>query len=208
MSLTAHPDIKEILIPPRKIQQRIKELGAEISSDYAGKSLTLVGVLKGCVMFLPDLLKNMKIDCSVDFICLSSYSGTDSTGIVRILLDLREDIQGKDVLIIEDIVDSGLTLGYLFENLRTRRPLSLEICTLLDKPDCRKVHIPIKYTGFTVPNRFVVGYGLDHNEIYRNLPYVGVLKKSPPGGGRRRDKGQHFKKHFIVPRKRELKKGR
>ena len=181
MSLTAHPDIKEVLLPQKKIQQRIRELGSEITSDYAGKCPTLVGVLKGCVMFLPDLLKNISIDCSVDFICLSSYSGTYSTGIVRILLDLRENIQGRDVLIVEDIVDSGLTLGYLFENLRTRRPRSLEICTLLDKPDCRKVHIPIKYTGFTVPNRFVVGYGLDYHEIYRNLPYVGVLKKSVPG---------------------------
>lgn len=178
MPENTHPDIEKILIPQDKIQSRVRELGLEISRDYAGKCPVFVGILRGCVLFLADLLKNVTVDCSVDFICLSSYSGTRSSGVVRTLLDLRESIQDRDVVIVEDIVDSGLTLSYLMENLGTRRPRSLEICALLDKPECRKVSVPIKYAGFTVPNKFVVGYGLDYNEIYRNLPYVGVMKKS------------------------------
>ncbi|MFH1619038.1 MAG: hypoxanthine phosphoribosyltransferase [bacterium] len=173
-----HDDVEKVLITPESIQAKVAWLGREITADYAGRIPTLVGVLKGGAVFLSDLLKNIRIDCRVDFICLSSYSGAKSTGVVRTLLDLRENIEGRDVIIVEDIVDSGLTLGYLLENMATRRPKSLEICVLLDKPDCRKISVPIKYVGFTVPNQFLVGYGLDYNEIYRNLPYVGVLKKS------------------------------
>ena len=176
--MNKHSDIEDILISSDEIREKVKELGGRISADYAGKRPVFVGILKGCVVFLSDLLKNISIDCSVDFICLSSYSGTKSTGVVRTLLDLRESIEGKDVVIVEDIVDSGLTLSYLLENFKTRRPLSLEICSLLDKAECRKVPIRVKYSGFVVPNKFVVGYGLDHNEIYRNLPYVGVLRGS------------------------------
>ncbi len=173
-----HTDIEKVLISREAIQKRIQELGRKISADYAGKCPVFIGVLKGCIVFLSDILKHVDIKCSVDFICLSSYSGAKSTGVVRTLLDLRESIQGRDVIVVEDIVDSGLTLGYLLDNLRTRKPRSLEVCTLLDKPACRKSVIPIKYRGFRVPNQFVVGYGLDYNEIYRNLPYVGVIKKS------------------------------
>ena len=173
-----HKDSPEVLISEDKLQARIKQLGLEISSDYKGRCLTLVGVLKGCVLFLSDLLKNISIDTNVDFIMLSSYSGRQSTGVVRTILDLKQNIEGRDVLIVEDIVDSGLTMGYMLKNLKTRGPRSLEICTMLDKPSCRRVKVPIKYSGFVIPNKFVVGYGLDYNELYRNLPYIGVLKKS------------------------------
>lgn len=171
-----HPDIERVLIDETRIQARIKELAAQISRDYRGRSLTLVGILKGSVVFLGDLLKSMESECSLDFMCLSSYSGTGSTGVVRVLLDLRESPEGKDLLVVEDIMDTGLTLHYLIENLKTRNPRSLEVCALLDKPECRKVPVPAKYVGFKIPNAFVVGYGLDFNEKYRNLPYVGVLK--------------------------------
>lgn len=171
-----HNDLAEIIITTPQLSAGIKKLGRRISADYAGRSLTLVGVLKGCVLFMADLVKNISVETRLDFMMLSSYSGTQSTGIVRTILDLKENIEGKDVLIVEDIVDSGLTMNYILRNLKTRRPKSLEICTLLDKPSCRKVNVPIKYTGFTIPNKFVVGYGLDYNEIYRNLPYIGVLK--------------------------------
>jgi len=173
-----HNDLQEILITKDQLQTRIKQLGLEISSGYKDRRLTLIGVLKGCVLFLSDLLRNISIDTNVDFMMLSSYSGAQSTGVVRTILDLKQNIEGRDVLIIEDIVDSGLTMNYMLKNLKTRRPHSLEICTLLDKPSCRKARIPIKYTGFVIPNKFVVGYGLDYNELYRNLPYIGVLKKS------------------------------
>ncbi|HOW88666.1 MAG TPA: hypoxanthine phosphoribosyltransferase [Elusimicrobiales bacterium] len=173
-----HRDLQEVLIPEDKLQARVAELAAEISRDYKGRCVTLIGVLKGCVLFLSDLLQNMNIETNVDFMMLSSYSGAQSTGVVRTILDLKQNIEGKDVLIVEDIVDSGLTMGYMMKNLATRQPRSLEICTLLDKTVCRKTSVPIKYPGFVIPDKFVVGYGLDYNELYRNLPYIGVLKRS------------------------------
>ena len=172
-----HSDIESVLIDEDKIQARVRELGAQISRDYRGRDLTLVGILKGGVVFLGDLLKSVTTDCSIDFMCLSSYSGKASTGVVRVLLDLRDSPEGKDLVVVEDIMDTGLTLSYLLENLETRKPRSLEVCALLDKPDCRKVPVKAKYVGFKIPNEFVVGYGLDYNERYRNLPYVGVLKR-------------------------------
>ncbi|PJA17425.1 MAG: hypoxanthine phosphoribosyltransferase [Elusimicrobia bacterium CG_4_10_14_0_2_um_filter_56_8] len=173
-----HKDLKEILISPEELEAGIKKLGGRISKDYAGRCVTLVGVLKGCILFMSDLAKNISLDTRMDFMMLSSYSGAHSTGVVRILLDLKESIEDCDVLIIEDIVDSGLTMEYMLQNLKTRRPRSLEICTLLDKPTRRRANIPIKYTGFTIEDKFVVGYGLDYNGIYRNLPYIGELKES------------------------------
>jgi len=177
-----HKDLEEILISTPRLNTGIKKLGRRISADYAGRTLTLVGVLKGCVLFMADLVKNISVETRLDFMMLSSYSGTQSTGVVRTILDLKDSIEGRDVLIVEDIVDSGLTMKYLLRSLKTRSPRSVEICTLLDKPSCRKANVPIKYTGFTIPNKFVVGYGLDYNELYRNLPYIGVLKKDAVEG--------------------------
>ncbi|MBU2575225.1 MAG: hypoxanthine phosphoribosyltransferase [Elusimicrobia bacterium] len=173
-----HEDVEEVLISEKELQERIKKLSRGISEEYKGRCVTLVGVLKGCVLFLSDLLKQLKIETNVDFMMLSSYAGAQSTGVVRTILDLKQNIEGRDVLIIEDIVDSGLTMNYMLKNLKTRGPKSLEICTLLDKPSCRKARVPIKYAGFVIPDKFVVGYGLDYNELYRNLPYIGVLKRS------------------------------
>ncbi|MBI4655713.1 MAG: hypoxanthine phosphoribosyltransferase [Elusimicrobia bacterium] len=178
MPIMPHKNIEEILIPGNRINKRVVAIARKISRDYRNKDLVFVGVLKGCALFLSDLIKEINMDCSVDFICLSSYSGAQSTGVVRTILDLRQNIENKDVLVVEDIVDSGLTMNYLLRNLKTRRPRSIRVCTLLDKPSCRKVSIPIAYAGFKIPNKFVVGYGLDHNELYRNLPYIGVLKNS------------------------------
>ena len=171
-----HPDVEKILIGPEALQARVAELGRQISRDYEGRHPTLLGILKGSVVFLGDLLRAVTLDCSVDFISVSSYAGRTSTGEVRMLLDLRDSALGKDLLIVEDIMDSGLTLHYLLTTLKARNPKSLEVCTLLDKPDCRKVSVSAKYVGFRIANEFVIGYGLDHNEKYRNLPYVGVLK--------------------------------
>ncbi|MHB0997010.1 MAG: hypoxanthine phosphoribosyltransferase [Elusimicrobiales bacterium] len=173
-----HKDLQEVLITQEDLAAGVRKLGERISADYAGRTVTLVGVLKGCVLFMSDLAKQLRTDTRLDFMMLSSYSGQHSTGVVRILLDLKESIEDCDVLIVEDIVDSGLTMSYMLQNLKTRRPRSLEICTLLDKPTRRKAQVPIKYTGFTIPDKFVVGYGLDYNGIYRNLPYIGVLKES------------------------------
>lgn len=173
-----HPDVSRVLISEESIRNRIRELGQQISRDYAGRRLMLVGILKGSVLFMSDLMRQLTVDCSVDFICLSSYSGKESTGVVRLLLDLRDSAEGRDILLIEDIIDTGLTLSYLVQNLKTRNPKSLEICSFLDKPECRKVQVRAKYVGFQIPNEFVIGYGLDFNERYRNLPYVGVLKES------------------------------
>lgn len=172
----AHPEIERVLLDGPAIQGRIRELGAEISRDYAGRRLVLVGILRGGVVFLADLMRSVTVDCSVDFMCLSSYSGKGSTGVVRVLLDLRASAEGRDLLVVEDIVDTGLTLHYLLENLKTRNPRSVEVCVLLDKPECRKVEVKARYVGFQIRNEFVVGFGLDYNERYRNLPYVGVLK--------------------------------
>ena len=150
----------------------------EISRDYQGKELFLVGVLKGAVFFLSDLMRAIEVPCEVDFMAVASYgSSTDSSGVVRILKDLDATIEGKDVLIVEDIIDSGLTLSYLLRTLRAREPRSLEVCALLTKPERREVDLPIRYTGFEIPNKFVIGYGLDHAERYRNLPYVAVLQE-------------------------------
>jgi hypoxanthine phosphoribosyltransferase len=173
-----HPDIARVLLDAPALAARIQELGRQISRDYAGKRLMVVGVLKGSVPFLADLLRALDpaVDAVVDFVAVSSYAGTSSTGTIRVLLDLRENPEGLDVLVVEDIVDTGLTLSSLTETLRARRPKSLEVCTLLDKPECRKTPFSPKYTGFKIPNEFVVGFGLDYNERYRQLPYVGVLR--------------------------------
>ena len=168
--------VTEVLIDRDVLQRRIHELGEEISSDYAGRDLLLVGVLKGAVFFMADLMRNLTIPCEIDFMAISSYGdSTDSSGVVRILKDLDINIEGRDVLIVEDIIDSGLTLSYLMRNLEAREPASLEICALLTKPDRRETEVPVHYIGFEIPNRFVIGYGLDFAERYRNLPYVGIL---------------------------------
>jgi hypoxanthine phosphoribosyltransferase len=170
--------IGEALVSQEDLERRVRELGAEISRDYAGKELFLVGVLKGAVFFLSDLMRCIEVPCEVDFMAVASYgSSTDSSGVVRILKDLDATIEGKDVLIVEDIIDSGLTLSYLLRTLKAREPRSLEVCALLTKPERREVDLPIRYTGFEIPNRFVIGYGLDHAERYRNLPYVAVLQE-------------------------------
>jgi len=171
-----HKDLTEILITKQKIEERIKELASEITRDYQGKDVFLIGILKGCFIFLSDLVKNLKINVNIDFMMVSSYEGKQSSGVVRILLDLKQPIEGKDVIIVEDIVDTGLTINYLMKTLKARKPKSIEVCTLLNKPSCRKVHVNLKYIGFDIPDKFVVGYGLDYNEYYRNLPCIGVLK--------------------------------
>jgi len=168
--------VTEVLIDRDVLQQRIHELGEEISNDYTGRDLLLVGVLKGAVFFMADLMRNLTIPCEIDFMAISSYGdSTDSSGVVRILKDLDINIEGRDVLVVEDIIDSGLTLSYLMRNLEAREPASLEICALLTKPERREIEVPVRYVGFEIPNRFVIGYGLDFAERYRNLPYVGVL---------------------------------
>ena len=170
------PAIGEILVQADDLQHRVRELGAEISRDYDGRNLVLVGVLKGAVFFLSDLMRHIEIPCEVDFMAVASYgSATDSSGVVRILKDLDAAIEGRDVLIVEDIVDSGLTLQYLLRSLGARNPATLEVCALLTKPERRKVELPTRYVGFEIPNRFAIGYGLDHAERYRNLPYVAAL---------------------------------
>ena len=172
----------EILVQQDELAERVRQLGEEISQDYEGRDLFLVGVLKGAVFFLSDLMRHMRVPCEVDFMAVASYgSSTASSGIVRILKDLDAPIQGREVLIVEDIVDSGLTLSYLLRTLRARNPASLEVCALLTKPERRKVELPIRYVGFEIPNQFVVGYGLDHAERYRNLPFVAVLQETKKG---------------------------
>jgi hypoxanthine phosphoribosyltransferase len=168
--------VGEILIEKEPLQKRIAVLGAEISTDYASRDLLLVGVLKGAVFFLADLMRHITVPCEIDFMAISSYgASTDSSGVVRILKDLDINIEGRHVLVVEDIVDSGLTLSYLVRNLESREPASLEVCSLLTKPGRREIEVDIRYVGFEIPNRFVIGYGLDFAERYRNLPYVGVL---------------------------------
>ena len=176
------PAIGEILVQQDDLRHRVKELGAEITADYADKDLVLVGVLKGAVFFLSDLMREIDVPCEVDFMAVASYgSATDSSGVVRILKDLDAAIEGRDVLIVEDIVDSGLTLQYLLRNLGARDPASLEVCALLTKPERRKVDLPTRYVGFEIPNRFAIGYGLDHDERFRNLPYVAALNQGAAG---------------------------
>ena len=170
--------VGEILIDEETLGARIVELGAEISADYQGRDLLLIGVLKGAVFFMADLMRHLTVQCEVDFMAISSYGdSTDSSGIVRILKDLDINIEGRDVLVVEDIIDSGLTLSYLMRNLESREPASLEVCALMTKPARREIDVPMRYIGFEIPNRFVVGYGLDFGERYRNLPYVGVLNE-------------------------------
>jgi hypoxanthine phosphoribosyltransferase len=170
------PQIGEILVQPDDLKQKVRDLGAQISADYRERDLLMVCVLKGAVFFLADLMRAVEIPCEVDFMAVSSYgSETDSSGVVRILKDLDRPIAGRDVLIVEDIVDSGLTLQYLLRNLGARNPASLEVCALLTKPDRRKIELPTRYVGFEIPDKFAIGYGLDHAERYRNLPYVAAL---------------------------------
>jgi hypoxanthine phosphoribosyltransferase len=172
------PAIGEILVQQDELAHRVQALGEQISAEYEGRSLLLVGVLKGAFFFLSDLMRELDVPCEVDFMAVASYgSSTDSSGVVRILKDLDASIEGRDVLIVEDIVDSGLTLSYLLRTLEAREPASLEVCALLTKPERRKVDLPIRYVGFEIPNRFAIGYGLDHAERFRNLPYVAVLSE-------------------------------
>ncbi len=170
------PAIGEVLVRPEELKSRIRTLGEEISRDYAGHDLVMIGILKGAVLFLADLMRELTVPCEIDFMAVSSYgSQTDSSGVVRILKDLDSSIEGRSVLIVEDIIDSGLTLQYLLRSLRARSPGSVEVCALLTKPDRRRVELPIRYVGFEIPNRYVVGYGLDYAQKYRNLDCVAVL---------------------------------
>jgi hypoxanthine phosphoribosyltransferase len=179
----ANDGIGEVVIEAERLQSRVSELAAEITRDYAGRELFLMGVLKGAVFFLADLMRQLDLPCELDFMAVSSYgSTTESSGVVRILKDLEDPIEGRDVVIVEDVVDSGLTLGYLLRSLRSRNPRSLEVCALLVKPHRRKVELPIRYVGFEIPDRFVVGYGLDLDQRYRNLPYVAALADHEPLG--------------------------
>ena len=169
--------VEEVLIDEAALEARIAELGAEISRDYRGRDLLLVGVLKGAVFFMADLMRAIDIPCEVDFMAVSSYgAGIDSSGVVRILKDLDVSIEGRNVLVVEDIVDSGLTLSYLLRTLEAREPASLDVCALMTKPERREGDVHCRYVGFEIPNRFVIGYGLDFAERYRNLPFVGVLR--------------------------------
>jgi hypoxanthine phosphoribosyltransferase len=170
-------EIGEVLVPAEDLQRRVVELGKQISAEYEGRDLVMVGVLKGAVIFLADLMRHIDVPCEVDFMAVSSYgSETDSSGVVRILKDLDAPIEGRDVLIVEDIIDSGLTLHYLMRSLNAREPASLEACTLLVKPDRLRVDLEPRYVGFEIPNRFAIGYGLDHAQQYRNLDFVAALK--------------------------------
>ena len=177
MTETIESAVSEILIDEESLQARIAELGREISAEYAGRDLLLVGVLKGAVFFMADLMRHLTVPCELDFMAISSYgAATDSSGVVRILKDLDINIEGRDVLVVEDIIDSGLTLSYLIRNLEARNPRSLDVCALLTKPERRENDVECRYIGFEIPNRFVIGYGLDFAERYRNLPYIGVLR--------------------------------
>ncbi len=171
-------DIQEILIPADQIQRRVEELGRAISLDYAGREPVLVGVLKGVFVFIADLIRQITIPLDVDFMAISSYSPAvrEEQGAVRLVKDLEQSIAGRHVIFVEDVIDTGLTLDYVLRSLRTRGPASLEVCALFNKPSHRLIDIPLKYKGFDLPDRFVVGYGLDHRERYRNLPFVGLLQ--------------------------------
>ncbi|MGC9336054.1 MAG: hypoxanthine phosphoribosyltransferase, partial [Anaerolineae bacterium] len=170
-------DIAEILVSEEQIQAKVAELGRRISEDYAGEELLLIGLLRGAIVFLSDLMRDIDIPVRLDFIGISSYGASTESGAVRLVMDLETDISGRQVLIVEDIVDTGKTLSYLMENLKARQPASLRVCALLDKPERRQVPITVDYVGFEIPDKFVVGYGLDFAEGYRNLPFVGVLKE-------------------------------
>jgi hypoxanthine phosphoribosyltransferase len=175
--------VGEILIDEETLTARVAELGEEVSADYAGRDLLLIGVLKGAVFFMADFMRRLTVPCEVDFMAISSYgASTDSSGVVRILKDLDINIEGREVLVVEDIIDSGLTLSYLMRNLESRDPASLEVCALLTKTGRREMEVPVRYIGFEIPNRFVIGYGLDFAERYRNLPYVAVLSDELAAG--------------------------
>ena len=176
--MSMHDDIKTVLVSEEQLKAKVAELGAQISRDYAGKNLVLVSILKGSVVFMADLMRAVSIPCNIDFMVVSSYGGSNTTtsGLVKIIKDLDGDLSGKDVLIVEDILDTGVTLSNLVPMLKMRNPNSVKICTILDKPSRRKANSQPDYEGFQVPDEFVVGYGLDYDEKYRNLPYVGVLK--------------------------------
>ena len=170
-------DSVEVMLSKEEIAARVAALGAQITRDFKGQPLHVIGVLKGSFMFLADLVRHIELECSIDFLGVSSYgSRTESSGVVRMTQDLSMPIFGKHVLIVEDIVDTGLTMKYLIENMQTRRPESVSVCTLLHKPSNQHVEVPIHYVGFTIPNRFVIGYGLDYAETYRNLPFIGLVK--------------------------------
>lgn len=174
-----HNDIQEVLLTEQMLKDKVAELGAQITRDYADKEIFAIGILRGAVVFMADLIRAIERPVQIDFMAVSSYGmQADSSGIVRILKDLDSSITGKHVLIIEDIIDSGQTLSYLIKNLSERKPASIQLCTLMNKPERRKVDLPVKYVGFEIPNEFVVGYGLDYAEKYRNLPYLGILKRS------------------------------
>ncbi|MEW6660982.1 MAG: hypoxanthine phosphoribosyltransferase [Bacillota bacterium] len=175
-------DIQEVLINQQQIIEKVKELGLQISKDYQGKELIVVGILKGAIIFFSDLIRSIEVPLTLDFMAVSSYgAGTNSSGAVRILKDLERSVEGKHLLVVEDIVDTGLTLKYLLDNLKARGPASIKTCTFLDKPARRLIPVQPDYNGFTIPDRFVVGYGLDFNEQYRHLPYVAVLKPEAYG---------------------------
>ncbi|WP_429162543.1 hypoxanthine phosphoribosyltransferase [Desulfitispora alkaliphila] len=171
-------DIETVLFSHEQIKVRVDELGDSISRDYRGKDLLVVGILKGAFIFMGDLVRAIKIPIETDFMAVSSYgASSESSGVVRILMDLEKSIEGRHVLIVEDIVDTGLTLKYLIEALNSRKPASVKVCTFLDKPERRRVDVKAEYNGYEVPDEFLVGYGLDYNEKYRNLPYIGILKR-------------------------------
>ncbi len=179
VSQKMNDDIKKILIGEAELKAIVEKLGKQITEDYKGKNVLLIGVLKGSVIFMADLMRTIDLPCNIDFMAVSSYgNGTESTGRVKINKDLDSDIQGKDIIIIEDILDSGKTLYYLRDILSARKPASIKICTLFDKPERREADIKADYVGSLVPNEFIVGYGLDYSEYYRNLPFIGVLKES------------------------------
>ncbi len=176
-------DIKDVLFDEATLRARIAKLGEDITRDYAGRELMLISVLRGSYIFMADLTRHIDLPCTVDFMAISSYgSGTSSSGQVRIIKDLTDDVEGRDILVVEDILDSGNTLSYLLKLLKARKPASLSLCTLLDKPSRRVKEVDVKYVGFTIPDEFVVGYGLDYAEKYRNLPYIGILKPCVYGG--------------------------
>lgn len=170
-------DIERILISEEELHRKVAEIGRKISKDYEGKEPIFIGVLKGCFIFMADLIREINVQCSIDFMAVSSYSGTNSTGAVKINSDLSSDICGKDVILVEDILDSGITLNYLKKYIEGRSPASVSIVTLMDKPERRKADVYADYSCFEIPDEFVVGYGLDYNQKYRNLPYIGVLKR-------------------------------
>ena len=175
--MTLHPDIERVVVSEQEIADKVAELGRQIDADYAGKEVLLVGVLKGAVMVMADLARALTVPVALEFMAVSSYgSSTSSSGVVRILKDLDKDITGRHVLVVEDIIDSGLTLSWLLRNLQSRGPASVEVCTLLRKPEAQKVDVPVRYVGFDIPAEFVVGYGLDYAERYRELPFLGILR--------------------------------